>query len=153
MCKQGSKSYPFQNQRAWTQWAKERKITAVEQNSTQIKNTETRLSGKVTGNQQAFNSNRHRAFHLYFTKFCLIKVSSDRVLPHPVLTRNKLVVSLSLQWVENLNAHEKQEKNYPSSKKCPLRSLKSTGKGKWTWLHLPAKHISKEQYLQNNYKS
>lgn len=74
-----------------------RKITAVEQNHTQIKNIEARLSGKVTGNQQAFNSNGHRAFHLYFTKFSLIKVSSDRALPYPVFTRNKLVVSLSPQ--------------------------------------------------------
>ena len=63
------------------------------------KNTETRVSDKVTGNQQAWNSNGHRAFYLYFTDFNLIKDSSDRALPHPVFTRNKLVVSFGPQWV------------------------------------------------------
>lgn len=77
--------------------SKRKKTTAVEQNYTQIKNTETRVSRRVTGNQQGWNSNGHGAFHLYFTNFNLIKVSSDGALPHPVFKRNKFMVSFGPQ--------------------------------------------------------
>lgn len=67
---QGSKRYPYQN------WSAKHNKQKKKDNL--IKNTQARASEKVTRNQLPWDSNGHRAFHLYFINFNLTKVSSDK---------------------------------------------------------------------------